>query len=140
MNPPDSTVLGRAVLFDGECGLCSAFVRFVLANSTDEALVFISLQSARGSELLAHFGLDPEVTDSIVFIDGGRALTYSSAVLEVARSFRYPWRALRALVFVPKGLRDIGYRLVARYRRRLFPPPTSCEIPSPEHRSRIFID
>lgn len=140
MNLTTSSNRDRAVLFDGDCGMCSAFVRFVLAHSTDDAVVFIALKSERGQQILSDFGIDTNDTDSIVFVADGRAWVYSSAILEIARHFRFPWRAVRAFVVIPQGLRDVAYRVVARYRKKLFPPPIECALLPPSQRSRIFID
>lgn len=134
------TIVRPIVLFDGECGMCSSFVRFVLSYSTDPSIIFISLQSEGGCELLAQHGLDPSKTDSIVFLAKGKVYVYSSAILEIARSFRFPWTAIRFMKVVPRVIRDFGYRLVARYRKRLRPLSTGCLILSPEDRNRIFID
>jgi predicted DCC family thiol-disulfide oxidoreductase YuxK len=128
------------VLFDGECGMCSAFVRFVLANSSDSSVVFIALGSAKGRQLLAKHGIDQSKTDSIVFIADGSTYIYSSAIIEMARSFRSPWNALRLLVFVPRFIRDGGYRLVARYRRKLIPLSKECPFLSPNEKRRIYLD
>jgi len=128
------------VLFDGECGMCSAFVRFVLGHSNDQTIVFVSLGSDKGRQLLALHGIDPSRTDSIVFIAAGQAHVYSNAIIELARSFRSPWSAVRFLALVPRVIRDGGYRLIARYRKRLMPLSQECPMFSPSERSRIYLD
>lgn len=135
-----SEALEPIALFDGECGMCSAFVRFVLAHSTDPTMVFVSLASEKGRQLLARHGIDPMKTDSIVFIADGHAHTYSSAIIEMARSFRFPWNAVRLVRFLPRFIRDSGYKLVARYRRKLMPLPKECPVFSASERARIYID
>jgi predicted DCC family thiol-disulfide oxidoreductase YuxK len=130
----------QIVLFDGDCGMCSAFVRFVLRNSIDPTIIFISLGSEKGRQLLAQHGIDPGRTNSIVFIAAGQAHVYSNAIIELARSFRSPWNAVRFLALVPRVIRDGGYQLIARYRKRLMPLSHECPMFSPSERSRIYLD
>jgi predicted DCC family thiol-disulfide oxidoreductase YuxK len=66
-------------------------------------------------------------------------LTKSDAALFVARELGWPWKAMRVLALVPKGLRDRTYDLVARRRYGMFGRYDRCLVPRPEVRSR-FID
>lgn len=130
----------RVVLFDGDCGMCSSFVRFVLTCSTDESIIFVALQSERGKALLKEFCIDPALIDSIVFTDGYRAWIYSDAIAEIARSFKFPFSLIRFISVIPRFVRDAGYRVVARYRRRLFRTSQTCQVPTKAERDRIFLD
>ena len=82
--------------------------------------------------------------DSLVLIetttDGGeRVHVRSEAVLGLARYLGGRWRALTLMRVVPRGLRDLGYDIFARFRYRWFGRYTACPIPAPDVRAR-FID
>ena len=63
---PDSSTAGRhLVLYDGVCGLCNGFVRFVLRRDTAARFVFAPLQSELASRTLAPHGISTEVLSSI---------------------------------------------------------------------------
>ena len=79
---------------------------------------------------------DPE---SIVVIDGGRALERSAAALAIAAGLPFPWSTLCALRIVPRPLRDWTYRIVARNRYRWFGRQDACLVPTAEIRAR-FLD
>jgi predicted DCC family thiol-disulfide oxidoreductase YuxK len=127
------------LLFDGTCALCNGTVQFVLDHERDQALRFAPLQSETASRLLAPHGLavaaEPE---TIVLVEAGRAYTHSAAALRVAAHLRWPWRLAGALVIVPRVLRDLAYRFVARNRYRWFGREEVCRLPSPEHRVRFL--
>lgn len=134
---PEAPIL----LFDGVCNLCSSVVHFILEKETSPALHFCALQSERGRALLeAHNKLhviahaDPE---SLVFIEDGVAYERSDAALRVAKYLRAPYRFGGAFLYVPRFLRDLVYRFIARHRYRFFGKTDSCLVPTKELRARF---
>jgi predicted DCC family thiol-disulfide oxidoreductase YuxK len=130
---------GPIVLYDGVCGLCAKSVRWILRHERDHELRFAPLQGATAAALRARHANIPVSLDSVVFVAGGRAHLRSKAFLHLATHLRAPWRWVHAFRWFPGFLLDLGYRLVAATRYRLFGKVDSCELPSPENRAR-FID
>lgn len=129
------------VLFDGVCNLCAWAVRFIIARDPAGQLRFASLQSAAGGRLLARHGLavTPEPA-SVVLVEGGRAYTHSEAALRIARRLRAPWPLAWAAIVVPRPLRDLVYRAIARNRYRWFGRQEACWLPTPALRARFLED
>jgi predicted DCC family thiol-disulfide oxidoreductase YuxK len=127
------------VLFDGVCNLCSGSVQFIIPRDREGRFRFASLQSPVGQELLARFGIDPTVVDSVVVIEGDRWYKESDAALRVARGLAGPWKVLTVFRLIPRPLRDRLYRLIARNRYRWFGKKEACWLPTPELRER-FLD
>lgn len=123
-------------LFDGVCNLCNGSVRFILAHEAAASIRFAAVQSSAGRHLLDQLGL-PEMPDTFVFIEDGRAFYRSQAALRIARHFRAPWRWLYLLRVVPRPVADRLYDLVARNRYRWFGKRDLCLIPSPAHAGRF---
>ncbi|MBK9384811.1 MAG: DUF393 domain-containing protein [Planctomycetes bacterium] len=120
------------VLYDGDCGLCDRSVRFLLARDRRHRLRFASLQSPWAPWALARRGLPPTREDSMHVLVGvgtpaERLLLRSSAALHLAGAIGLPWALLRIFWIVPRPLRDLAYRFVARNRKRWFAAP-SCPI------------
>jgi predicted DCC family thiol-disulfide oxidoreductase YuxK len=126
------------VLFDGVCNLCSGAVQFIIRRDPAGRFRFASLQSPLGEELLARFGIDRDVTDSVILVEGDRCYQESDAALRVARGMKGAWKALAALRLIPRPLRDAVYRLVARNRYRWFGRQETCWLPTPELRGRFL--
>lgn len=131
------------LLFDGVCNLCSRTVQFILDHERAPTMRFCSLQSEAGRALLAQHGMlhvvaqaDP---DSMVFIEDGRAHDRSTGALRVAAHLKAPWRWGRVALVLPRFLRDLGYRFVARNRYRWFGKTDSCLVPTKELKAR-FLD
>ena len=146
----EAAVAGAAVneailLYDGVCGLCNRFVRFVLARDTRKQFRFASLQSPFAQELLRRRGLDTSRLDTVYLVTGhGHSdetlLPKSRAILGTLRRLGGGWSLLGDLLrIVPSPIRDALYDIVARVRYRVFGRTDRCPVPSPEHRDR-FID
>jgi predicted DCC family thiol-disulfide oxidoreductase YuxK len=136
------------VMFDGHCGLCNGLVRWLLRQDRGDRLRFESLESAKVAELVARHVQDSVVPASgprtflVVQNAGGpaeRVLERSDAVLAVLRELPRPWPGLgMALKWIPRPVRDLGYRLVARLRYRIWGRLESCPIPTAEERARFL--
>jgi predicted DCC family thiol-disulfide oxidoreductase YuxK len=126
------------VLYDGTCGLCSKSVRWLLAHERDHELQFAPLQGETAAALRARFPEIPRTLESVVLIDGGRARLRSKAFLYAARHLRAPWRWGYALRWLPAFLLDLGYRLIAKIRYRVWGRVDACDLPAPEHRARFL--
>lgn len=126
------------VLYDGTCGLCSKSVRWLLAHERDHELRFAPLQGETAAALRARFPEIPETLESIVLVDGDRTRLRSKAFLYAARHLRAPWHWGYALRWLPAFLLDLGYRVIAKLRYRIWGRVDACELPAPEHRARFL--
>lgn len=131
-------VEGPLVLYDGTCGLCAASVRWILRHERDHAIRFAPLQGATVDALRATYPRIPRTLASVVYIDGGRAHLRSKAFLHLARHLRAPWRWMHAVRWLPGGLLDLGYRVIAAIRYRVWGRVELCDLPSPDHRARFL--
>jgi predicted DCC family thiol-disulfide oxidoreductase YuxK len=127
------------VVFDGICVLCTCWVRFLLWHDRDRRLRFTAMQSRTGRSLLERNGLDPDDPASFLLVDDAGAWRETEAVRRVFGSLGMPWRWVAHLIgMVPAGLRDHGYRTIARNRYRWFGRHRGCPLPSPEQADRFL--
>lgn len=138
--PPGDRAATTRVFYDGACGLCHRFVRFLLAEDVrGRSFRFAPLQ---GSTFEATFPADVRAAcpDSIVVEHGGgRAWVRSAAVLHAMDRLGGLWRALAVIArAVPGAIRDVVYDGVASVRRSIFAkPPDVCPL-VPAHLQRRF--
>lgn len=126
------------LFFDGVCGLCNRFVDFVLKYDRHGRVAFAPLQGSTAAASLP----DDLVRglDTVVFLDGDRCQTRSSAIVRIFWRLGGAWSFLGTLLWlIPKPIRDVGYKIVARSRYRLFGQKETCRLPTPEERAR-FLD
>lgn len=130
---------GPLLLYDGTCGFCHASVRWLVGRDRDRRFTFAPIQGETAARLRAERADIPESMNAIVLVDGdGRAYVRSRAFVRAARYLPRPWRWLYGLRFVPAFVLDLGYRVVARLRYRLWGRVDACQLPSPEERSRFL--
>ena len=132
------------VFFDGVCGLCDRFVRFLLERDRSGRIRFAPLQGELARTVLPRHGLNPDDLDSVVVISrwqqpSERALTRAAAVLYTLDVLGRGWWILaRVAKVVPGPLANWLYDLVARIRYKVFGRFEACPLPRPEWRERFF--
>lgn len=132
------------LLYDGVCGLCNRFVRFVLKRDRKDRFLFAPLQGPFASEALARHGKDPRDLDTVYLIvdPGGpheEALARGRAVRRILSGLGGAWKVAGGLLGVlPGPLLDDAYRLVARHRYRWFGKHERCPIPGAEERRKFI--
>ncbi len=129
------------VFYDGTCGLCHGFVRFVLAEDrSGDSLGFAPLQGETFRTLVPEAKRSALPDSIVVRTAEGRLLTRSDAVMHVARRLGGRWRALAAVAaLVPRPVRDVLYDAVARVRYRLFRRPAETCPLLPKHLRARFL-
>ena len=133
------------ILYDGVCGLCNSLVQFLLKHDKQGRLRFASLQSDFAAKVLQRHGIDPKDLDTMHVIEnydqrGERVLQRSDAILRAGRELGGIWSVSSAAAkVIPRALRDVVYRFVARNRYRVFGKYDTCMLPEPNQRSR-FLD
>ena len=115
------------ILFDGVCHLCNGFVQFVLRRDPSEVFDFAPLQSDFARRRFGTISMN-----SIALLEDGRAFYAHDAVLRILSRLTPPWPWWsRIAAMLPRWLLAWGYRLVAKYRYRLFGKYESCALPPP---------
>lgn len=127
------------LFYDGVCGLCDRMVQLVLARDTAGVFRFAPLQGETAARLLAPRGVDVTRLDTVyVLTDDDRLLVRARAVLHVTRHLGGAFRLTRALAVLPTFLLDLGYRVIARVRYRLFGRFDACRRPAPGDAARFL--
>lgn len=141
--------MSAVVLFDGVCNFCDASVNFVIERDGEGYFKFAPLQSDAGMKLAAQHGLNSKLShvdagdgsvpiDSVILIEDGKSYIHSTAALRIARHLGPPWSWLYVFIVVPTAIRDLVYKLFAKYRYKIFGRKDECMLPSPEVRARFL--
>lgn len=125
------------VFFDGVCGMCSWSVDFIMQRDRNRYFQFAPLQGETARELLD--SADTDHPTSVILKDADGEHRHSTAAIRILRRLGFGWRLLAGIVWlVPFPLRDLGYRLLAKSRYRLFGKKEVCRMPTPEEHGRIL--
>jgi predicted DCC family thiol-disulfide oxidoreductase YuxK len=135
------------VVFDGHCGFCNGWVRWLLRRDRRDRLRFAAFSSPAVAALLARHAslLEPGGVPGTVLVfrnpleAGEQALTRFAATLALLRELPRPWPAVAAaLGWIPGSLSDPVYRLVARWRYRIRGRLENCPTPASNERARFL--
>lgn len=126
------------IIFDGECVLCSASVRFILRHDRHRRFRLLTAQSALGQALYAHYGLNRRELETNVLIHQGLAWFESEGAIRMAGLLGFPYSLASAARLLPLRWRDALYAWIARNRYRWFGRNTVCHLPAPSERERFL--
>jgi predicted DCC family thiol-disulfide oxidoreductase YuxK len=140
------TIAGPLLFFDGECGLCNRIVRGLLRLDRRGRLHFAPLQGATAQQYLRTHGLPTEDFDTIVYVpewsrrDWPEHLVRTTAIIAALRAIGGGrTRMLAALIAIfPARVRDAGYRLIGRWRYRIFGPWRPKPLPRADWEQRFL--
>jgi len=125
-------------MFDGECVLCSRFVRFVLRRDRRGRMRFLAAQSPLGEALYRHLGLTIGAYETYVLLENGHARVKSDAALRIFALLGFPWHLLTIGAIAPRAWRDWLYDLVARNRYKWFGARDTCYVPTAAEAERFI--
>ncbi len=131
------------IFYDGACGLCHAFIRFVLYKlDLSQSFIFCPQESHRFEKLKNKFSQKTFPDSIAVYSESCDQLVFKTkAVILVLKCLRWPWKILVFLLqCVPTFIADFFYDLLAKKRHALFKKPTgACPI-IPSNLKRFFIN
>ncbi|QUG43297.1 thiol-disulfide oxidoreductase DCC family protein [Psychrobacillus sp. INOP01] len=125
------------ILFDGECNFCDASVQFIIKRDPKGYFQFAAQQSDIGLTLKRQYAVH-DTLDSILVIDQHKVYNSSDAALHISKHLNGLWSFLYMLRVIPKSIRDVVYKFIAKNRYAWFGKKDSCMIPSPEIRNRFL--
>lgn len=118
--------------------MCNGAVNFIIDRDREAQFRFAALQSEAGRDLVRDLSVPVKELESMVWIEGGRAYTRSTAALRIARRLPGLWPLFYVFIVVPTFLRDGAYDLIARNRYQWFGKRETCRVPTPEVRARFL--
>ena len=130
---PDAPI----IFFDGVCGMCNRFVDLILRIDNKGIFRFAPIQGETAERLLPPLSKAPQEW-SMFYLDERGIREESEAFLAIYRRLGGTWGFLSLLRLVPRGIRNLVYRTVARNRYRWFGRRNVCRIPNPEERCRFL--
>ena len=133
---------GPILLFDGECGFCDATVQWIMDHDSQRVFRMAALQGETAQSVLARHPEVPENLDSLIIVeqlDGQEVLSWESRAVAVGAGYLgYPWRILSIGKWIPRGLTDPMYRLIARHRLKIMGRLESCRVPTEAEQQRFL--
>lgn len=126
------------IIFDGHCGFCSVFARFILRHDRRGTFRLLPAQTPLGRALYVHYGLDPQDYETNILIADGTAWFKSESTIRMAEALGFPWSLARLLRGLPFAWRERLYDFVARNRLRIYGRLDACYRPERAYEDRFL--
>lgn len=128
----------KILFFDGYCSLCNGLVDWLMARDTQNVLKYASLQGETAKTQLPSAYRSTGDVDTVLYMREGKIYERSSAILHVLMDLGFPWALMGVFFVVPTFLRNIVYRIIAKYRYRLFGKEETCRLPTPAEKQKLL--
>jgi len=124
------------LFFDGVCGLCDRFVKFMMKKDKGRLFRFATLQGQTAQRIL---GDRPKEIKTIILFQDQKVYEQSEAILLAVSRLGGIWSLAKILFIFPAFIRDFVYQRVANNRYKIFGHLDSCRIPTEEEKP-YFLD
>ena len=116
------------LFLDGDCGLCNRLAIF-MNNNLDlrNKIKFKSIDSGVSQELIKTFPKNQQNQDTVYLYRNKKSYTRSSAAIRCLLYLKWYWKIWFPIFWiVPLPLRDFIYKIIAKFRHRIFSKPEVC--------------
>ena len=121
--------LNHIVFYDGDCGLCSSTVRWLIRLDKKRVLVYSPISSELCRDIVKNPAIDSIVYAQIESRFAFRAWYYSDATIQIGFTLGGIYKMGGMLLrLIPRPIRDRGYQFVARHRKQIF--ASECLVPT----------
>ncbi|MDF1696569.1 MAG: DCC1-like thiol-disulfide oxidoreductase family protein [Saprospiraceae bacterium] len=114
------------IAFDGVCNLCNGFIQWLIKRDKKKQFRYTTLQSDAGETLSHSIEVDG---DSVLLFHKEKMYALSDVGLKCMRILGGVWTPLSWLIYLPKALRDMVYKFIAKNRYNWFGKADACMVP-----------
>ena len=118
------------LLLDGECGLCHRLAIFMdqRLNKNHTVITYKTIKSKDGLDLIKTFPQFQQNLDTVYLYRKGRSYIRSAAAIRCLLYLKWYWKIWFYILWViPYPIRDTIYKIIARYRHKIFEKPELCK-------------
>ena len=116
------------LLLDGDCGLCHRLATFIDKRvGKEKDLGYRPILSGDAQKMIATFPKKQQDADSVYLVRNGKSYIRSAAGIRCLLYMKWYYAMLFPIFWlIPLPIRDMGYRIIAKYRHKFFKKPTEC--------------
>ncbi len=124
------------VFFDGHCNLCNRWVDWLVRLDKNQKIFIASLQGETASRLLSEdIRKNPQ---TLVLYENSKLFYKSAVVFRLCEILKGPLVLLLIFRWLPRGIRDWVYDLVARNRYSLTGRRKTCRVPTEKEKKHFL--
>ena len=129
----------KIILFDGVCNYCNDKINFIIKNDKQDVFRFVALQSETGQKIIKYLGIDSSIDSIILYEPGYAYFIKSEAVFRIIKHLSSAVKLLLVFNFIPNGIKNIFYDLIAKNRYNWYGKKESCMMPTEEVKRKFIV-
>lgn len=129
----------KIILFDGVCNYCNDKINYIIKHDSQDIFRFVAIQSEKGQEIIKYLGINNSIDSIILYEPGFAYYIKSEAVFKIIKHLSSSVRMLLIFNFIPTGIKNIFYDIIAKNRYNWYGKKESCMMPTEEIK-RKFIE
>lgn len=130
--------MNKVLFFDGHCNLCNASVDALMRWDKNHILKFSSLQGKTAKVMLPAERITSLDPDTVIYLRDGKLYDRTTAILLSLYDIGGIWPVFSVFLVVPKFLRDLVYKFVAKIRYKVFGRRETCRLPEADEMERLL--
>ncbi len=131
--------MNNLIIFDGDCNFCNFYINKLINLDTRRNFYFTSYNSKLADKLMTDAGFSSDYKESFILFMDGEVFIKSEAVIVILKKLAGFWKVPAWVMkyMIPRFIRDWCYDRIAKNRYVISKNFDSCQIPTPEMRSRF---
>ena len=116
------------LILDGDCGLCHRLTIFIDKRLTKKhEIKYRPIESEEAKVIISSLTKKHQEADTVYLIRDGKSYIRSAAGIRTLLYLKWYYAMWFPILWlIPLPLRDLGYRVIAKYRHRFFKRPDVC--------------
>ena len=106
---------GKYVLYDGNCSFCISIMQWSSSLIRTENILFYPFESLVAKEVISTSNIKD--LNSVIYINNGKIFYKSSAVLNICKHLKKPYKYFYLFRFFPNSILNLGYDFIAKRRK-----------------------
>jgi predicted DCC family thiol-disulfide oxidoreductase YuxK len=138
MKQPFNIPTKPIILFDGYCNFCTWFVDMILRKDKKDVFLFAPIQSKEARLLLKKTNENFVNLNTIYLVSNNKNFKRSTAIFKILEWLPYPWKLISIFRIFPVALTDFCYKLISKYRYKIFGKSEELYSPKEQLRQRFL--
>lgn len=117
------------ILFlDDNCGLCNRIAVFMNANlDFGKKIKYLPIDSLDSQQIIKTFPRKQQKLDTVYLYKNGKSYVMSAAAIRCLLYLKWYWKIWFPFFWlIPIPIRNLVYKIIAKYRHHIFPKPKVC--------------
>jgi predicted DCC family thiol-disulfide oxidoreductase YuxK len=128
----------QIVLYDGRCNFCIGIINFIKKKDKKNTFSYLPIQSKEARNILRSTNEAFINLKTLYLVIEQNSYKRSMAIFKIFQQLPYPWKLVSLFKIFPLFITDFFYKVIARYRYKLFGQAQELYFPDRKIKSQVY--